>query len=79
MTGAEFVVLLKGLSSETPLGRIVSIRAETDKETIKGFGPGERRIRREWAQKQSKKKNAAEVQGAMEQFKQIFISMGKDR
>ncbi len=34
--------------AETPLGQVISVRSETDRKTIKNFGPHERRIRREW-------------------------------
>ena len=37
MTWDEFRDLLVGISPETPLGRIVSIRAEEDKEVLKHF------------------------------------------
>lgn len=48
MPYAEFSRLLSGLLPETPLGRIVSIRAETDKNTIKHFTDDQKRIRYEW-------------------------------
>jgi hypothetical protein len=33
---------------DTPLGRIVGIRAETDEDTIERFGSYERNIRTQW-------------------------------
>jgi hypothetical protein len=48
MTYAEFCALLSGISSETALGRVISIRSENDREMLKHFTPEQRRIRSEW-------------------------------
>ena len=40
----EFKDLLTGIGPETPLGRIVAIRAEDDKEMLKQFTPEQNRI-----------------------------------
>ena len=44
----EFKALLAGLAPETPLGRIVAIRSETDKNVIKHFSKDQKRIYDEW-------------------------------
>lgn len=48
---SEVRVMIAGLTSETPLGKIISIRAETDPDIIKNFSPDMRRIRNEWVNK----------------------------
>lgn len=45
---SDWALLVSGLMDDTPLGRVVEVRCETDKERIKAFGAGEMRIRREW-------------------------------
>ena len=45
---SEYIALLTGLGPDTSLGRIVSIRAETDPEIIKKFSRSEQQIYREW-------------------------------
>ena len=40
--------MVSGLMDDTPLGRIVMIRSETDKERIKNFSPEQRRIQSDW-------------------------------
>lgn len=55
MQYAEWARLLSGLLPETPLGRIVGIRAETDHKVIKAYGQYERDIRRKWALHQASK------------------------
>lgn len=40
---------------DTPLGRIVSIRAETDSERIKQFSKSELEIYNKWKQKKNEK------------------------
>lgn len=54
MTWSEFTTLLAGIMPETPLGQIVSIRAENDREKLKHFTPEQKRIRSEWRNRQLK-------------------------
>lgn len=49
----EFASLLAGLNEKTPLGRIVSIRSETNPDMLKHFTPEMKRIRSEWRNKQA--------------------------
>ncbi|WP_373205271.1 Gp15 family bacteriophage protein [Clostridium tertium] len=48
MTWSEFSTLLKGIMPETPLGQVVSIRSEEDKEMLKNFTPEQHKIRNDW-------------------------------
>lgn len=48
MTWSEFSTLLKGIMPETPLGQIVSIRSEEDKEVLKNFTKEQHKIRNDW-------------------------------
>ena len=48
MKWLEFSALISGIGPDTALGRVVAIRAETDKEVIKHFSDDQRRIWREW-------------------------------
>lgn len=77
MSWREFSYLLEGLSGDTPLGHVVSIRAENDPEKLKEFTPEQRRIRNEYRSKIAKKKSSEEVENAVEQFKQAFIQLAK--
>ena len=77
MSWREFSYLLGSISGDTPLGRIVAIRAENDPETLKHFTAEEKRIRNEYRRKNAKNKSDAEVTNAMEHFKQAFIRMAK--
>lgn len=62
MPWSEFCALLVGISPDTPLGRIVSIRAETDKEQIENFSKDQRRIWSEWRSRQAKQKKAEDTE-----------------
>ena len=76
MRWSEFVSLLTGISPDTALGRIVSIRAETDKEILKNFNDEQRKIRNEWLSKHSRatvKKEDAEK--SMQNIEKMFIRM----
>jgi len=48
MDWKEFCTLLAGIMPETPLGSIVGIRAEEDKDKLKYFSKDQHRIRNEW-------------------------------
>lgn len=58
MSWNEFCSLLTGIMYDTPLGRVVSIRAEKDQKVIKGFSKEEKRIRDEWLKRKHKKVQA---------------------
>ena len=61
----EFRSLLAGLSPETPLGRVVAIRAESDRETIKHFTPDQKRIYNAWRDRKAKNMSEAAYEKAM--------------
>lgn len=78
MSWDEFVTLLSGLNGETPLGHIVSIRSEKDKERLKNFTPEERKIRNEWASRHRKViTDKSEYDKAMAGFAEMFKSLSK--
>ena len=67
--------MMSGLGPDTPLGRIVSIRAEDDKEVLKGFTKDQHRIRNEYRRKQAKNKTKKEIDAGLEDLRQAFIRM----
>jgi len=48
LTYDEFVIYLSGLLPETPLGNIVAIRSENNRDTLKHFTPQQKKIRNDW-------------------------------
>ena len=78
MSWDEFTTLLAGLNGETPLGRIVSIRSETNSDRIKQFTVAEKKIRKEWAMRHrhvvSDKK---EYDAAMAGFHSMFKALSE--
>ena len=44
----EWARLVSGLMDDTPLGRVVAVRSESDPERIKQFSPWQRQIRTDW-------------------------------
>lgn len=77
MNWREFSYLIEGLSGDTPLGRITSIRAENNPDVIKDFTPQEKKIRNEYRRKQALQKSDKEVENAIEGFKRAFIQMAQ--
>lgn len=70
---AEFSALLSGLSAETALGRIVSIRSETDEETIKRFSPYQKKVHADWQERLYKAMSEEEYEAEMRQLeKRLF-------
>lgn len=49
----EFYELLAGIAPETPLGRVVSIRSETDEKVIRQFSREQKKLYDEWQERQA--------------------------
>ena len=73
----EFKDLLVGISPDTALGRIVSIRSENRKEVLEHFTTEQHRIRNEWKTKRAKNiaKNTPkkEMDAALEGIKNALL------
>lgn len=52
----EVKVLVSGLLSDTPLGRVIQIRSENNKEQLKAFTPEMHKIRNDWRNRLAKEK-----------------------
>ena len=70
MSWNEFCTLLSGLLPDTPLGRIVSIRAEKDLQVLKNFSPDQKKIRSDWQRRklQRMKENPETYRRYVDQF-----------
>lgn len=75
----EFRDLLTGLSPDTALGRVVSVRAEDREEVLKSFTPELHRIRNEWKEKHTRyiKEHVSKesMNAQLESIKSAFLSM----
>lgn len=71
----EFRSLLAGIAPETPLGRMVAIRSETDKETIKHFSKDQKRIYNEWRNRKTETMTAAAYEQEMKALEREFARM----
>lgn len=74
MKWREFAAYMAGLDGRSPLGRIISIRAENDPEILKQFTPEQRRIRDQWRRK-AKAASTADRDAFLEQMKRILVGM----
>ena len=78
MTWSEFCSLLSGIMPKTPLGQIVSIRAEEDKDILKNFTKEQHRIRNEWRNRNNPvmdmtdEEKEAKAKEAQELIKKMF-------
>lgn len=79
MTWDEFCVLLSGLGPKTPLGNIVSIRSENDKNVLKYFTPEQKKIRSDWQKRKAKKKpvDMNQYMKDMQMFEKMFAGLAK--
>ncbi len=74
MSWSEFCTLLAGIMPETPLGRVVSIRCENDKEVLKNFTKEQHRIRNEWRNRHTNKMitmNKKEAERQIQMFQEM--------
>lgn len=77
MKWKEFRALLSGLSSETPLGRIVQIRSEDDPKMLEAFSSGQHRIRDEWRNRRAKERTQQELQQVLSELQAAFEEIAK--
>lgn len=54
MSWGEFCTLLASIMPETPLGLVVNIRSENDKNILKNFTREQHRIRNEWRSRKAR-------------------------
>lgn len=55
MSWSEFCTLLSGLLPDTPLGRVVGIRAEKDPKVLNSFTKEQKKIRSDWQRRKLQK------------------------
>lgn len=77
MKWTELSALIAGIGQDTPLGRIVSIRAESDKDRIKEFTPDQKRIWSAWRKKLAGQKTKQDMEQMLDMFKTGFIKAAK--
>ena len=53
---SEVKMLISGLLADTPLGRVIQIRSEDNKETLKNFPPEMHKIRNDWRNRMAQDK-----------------------
>lgn len=75
MKWREFAAYMAGLDGKSPLGRIISIRAEDDPEVLKRFTPEQRRIRSMWRSRRAKERPQEDVNAFIESMKKALIKM----
>lgn len=51
MDWKEFSTLLAGITKETPLGQMIAIRSEENRDVIKNFTEKQKEIRNEWRER----------------------------
>jgi hypothetical protein len=71
----EFCSYLSGIMPDTPLGSVVSIRSETDKDILDGFTKDQRRIRNEWLNKQAQNKTPQETEQILNNILAAFKNL----
>lgn len=73
MKWVEFRALLAGLGADTPLGKIIAIRSEEDKDVLETFSDYQRRIRNEWRARKAKEVTEEQLESILEELKAAFI------
>ena len=78
MSWAELCSDISGLMGETPLGNIVQIRSEDDKERLKNFTQEQKNIRWEYRNKMAQKMDKEEFKKVIAEFQKMFKEMAGD-
>lgn len=75
MSWSEFCTLLTGIMPETPLGQIVSIRSEENKDILKNFTKEQHKIRNEWRNRVNPIRDMSdkEKEESMREFQNIIM------
>lgn len=73
----EFCSYLSGIMPDTPLGSIVQIRSEENKEIIKNYTKEQKKIRADWLNRNVKIMDKKDSDSAIEGFKQMFMQLAK--
>lgn len=71
----EFRSLLAGIAPETPLGRMVAIRSETDKNVIRHFTKDQKRIYDQWRNRKAEAMNQETYQQQMAFLEQMMAQL----
>lgn len=75
MKWTEFASLLSGIGADSPLGRLIQIRLEDDKEVLKHYTSSQRKIRSQWRSKRAKTVSKEDLDSFLNNMKNIFLSM----
>ena len=78
MSWAELSSDISGLMGETPLGNIVQIRSEDDKDRLKNFTQDQKNIRWEYRMKMAEKMDKNQFKNAIAEFQKYFKEMAGD-
>lgn len=71
----EFRALLGGIGPDTPLGRVVAIRAEQDEEVLKHFTLEQHKVRDDWMLRHAKQMSEDEYMRGMQSIWNAFAGM----
>lgn len=66
--------MVSGLMEDTPLGRVVQLRTETDKNILRHFTPEQRRHRAAWASFK-RSRYGAQVKGDINQLEMTMANL----
>ncbi|MBS4534974.1 hypothetical protein GOQ29_05000 [Clostridium sp. D2Q-14] len=72
MEWREFSALLSGIMPETPLGQIIQVRSEEDKDILKTFTAEQKRIRSEWRSRFTEKVSEKDAEAAIREFQEMM-------
>ena len=78
MSWAELSSDISGLMGDTPLGNIVQIRSEDDKDRLKNFTQDQKNIRWEYRMKMAEKMDKNQFKNAIAEFQKYFKEMAGD-
>ena len=71
---SEVKMLIAGLLPDTPLGNVIQVRSETNKEVLKNFTPEMHRIRNDWRAKLNQRAPTIDDEKRMEALEAMIAA-----
>ena len=76
MKWREFKALMAGLDDKSPLGRLITLRAENDPKVLSRFSKSQKAIRNRWRSKKAKKVPQKDLDQFLASMEEVFKGMG---
>lgn len=75
MKWTEFRAYIAGLGNDTPLGKIISIRAEDDPKVLQQFNASQKKIRSQWRTRRARQMPQKDLNSFLADMEKAFAGL----